>query len=177
MEENELKNIPGFPDYAITKAGRIWSKVRKSLRGREPGRWLTNTTQSNGYIYTHFSIKRKQSHFRLANLVLLAFVGPCPLGMECRHLDGDKKNNHLFNLKWGTPKENTQDSIQHGTHCSLRIGENSNASRLSEQDVRLIFNSYHDGGYSQVELAQAFRVSRTHIHRVINKKTWGHLWN
>jgi len=37
---------------------------------------------------------------RVDHLVLLAFVGPCPEGYECRHLDGDPANNHVDNLRW-----------------------------------------------------------------------------
>jgi hypothetical protein len=47
--------------------------------------------------------------------VLEAFVGPCPSGMECRHLDGDVNNNNLQNLVWGTHLQNMRDSIKHGT--------------------------------------------------------------
>lgn len=48
-------------------------------------------------------------------LVLTAHVGPCPPGMECRHLDGDEKNNALSNLVWGTPPEQALDRVRHGT--------------------------------------------------------------
>ena len=49
-------------------------------------------------------------------LVLLAFVGPRPAmdeRCEIRHLDGDKTNNHLSNLKYGTVKENAADRKLH----------------------------------------------------------------
>lgn len=170
------RDIPGFPAYTITKDGRVWSKPRKSSRGQEPGRWLTNTTQTNGYVYTHLNVKGKQYHFRLSCLILLAFVGPRPKGTQCRHLDGDKQNNYLTNLKWGTPKENIQDAIKHGTHPCLRRGAKSNRSILSENQVKLIFNAYHDGAYNQQELADTFNVSDAHISRIVNKKNWGHLW-
>ncbi len=48
-------------------------------------------------------------------LVLGAFVGPCPIGMECRHLDGNPSNNFLSNLRWGTHLENMEDMRRHGS--------------------------------------------------------------
>jgi hypothetical protein len=51
-------------------------------------------------------------------LVLEAFVGPRPPGMECRHLDGDPKNNRLENLCWGTRTENIEDALRHGSWFS-----------------------------------------------------------
>ncbi len=176
MNLPETKDIPGFPDYAITKDGRVWSKPRKSFRGKEPGRWLINTTQTNGYIYGHLSLQRKEYHIRIAGLILLTYVGLCPKGMECRHLDGNKKNNKLSNLKYGTHKENMQDTLRHGTNCGLKMGEDSNRAILSENQVRLIFNAYHDGAYNQQELADMFNISDVHISRIVNKKTWRHLW-
>lgn len=43
-------------------------------------------------------------------LVLLAFVGPRPIGMECCHIDDDPTHNMLNNLRWGTRRSNMQDS-------------------------------------------------------------------
>jgi hypothetical protein len=46
---------------------------------------------------------------------MLAFQGPCPNGLEVRHLDGNRTNPKLNNLKYGTRIENMQDAILHGT--------------------------------------------------------------
>lgn len=48
-------------------------------------------------------------------LVLSAFVGPKPDGMEGCHYDGDPANNRLENLRWGTHEENMQDAVRHQT--------------------------------------------------------------
>jgi hypothetical protein len=49
-------------------------------------------------------------------LVLEAFVGPCPPGHEARHVDDrDPGNNALSNLAWGTHRENCDDRTRHGT--------------------------------------------------------------
>lgn len=49
-------------------------------------------------------------------LVLEAFVGPCPEGMEaCHGPDRDPGNNRLDNLKWGTMQDQEKDREAHGT--------------------------------------------------------------
>lgn len=49
-------------------------------------------------------------------LVLSVFEGPCPPGMQCRHLNGNADDNRLENLQWGTPTEDNHDRVRHGTH-------------------------------------------------------------
>lgn len=56
------------------------------------------------------------------HIVLTTFVGPCPEGLECRHLDGVKTNCRLSNLAWGTVTENAEDRKKHrnfGPHVRL----------------------------------------------------------
>jgi len=45
-----------------------------------------------------------------------AFIGPRLGDNETRHLNGDATNNALTNLAYGTPAENTADSLRHGTN-------------------------------------------------------------
>jgi hypothetical protein len=49
-------------------------------------------------------------------LVMEAFVGPRPEGMEVCHFDGDPANNHLANLRYDTRRANNLDRVRHGTH-------------------------------------------------------------
>ena len=47
-------------------------------------------------------------------LVLEAFVGPCPPGMECCHWDDNPLNNRLDNLRWDTHSANQHDRVRNG---------------------------------------------------------------
>lgn len=52
-------------------------------------------------------------------LVMAAFVGPRPPGMQTRHLDGDPSNNHVSNLRYGTQADNNRDAVRHGTRHTV----------------------------------------------------------
>lgn len=53
-------------------------------------------------------------------LVLAAFVGPRPEGMEVAHENGDPQDNRLTNLSYKTKNGNMLDSVRHGTHRNSR---------------------------------------------------------
>jgi hypothetical protein len=66
--------------------------------------------------------------------VLEAFAGPCPDGLTARHRDGNKTNNALTNLAWGTWAEQMADRRLHGTETPT--GERNHMAQLSDAQVR-----------------------------------------
>src|SRR5699024_9822191 len=50
------------------------------------------------------------------SLVAESFIGARPEGMEVCHSDGNKTNNHVANLRFGTSSDNELDKVRHGTH-------------------------------------------------------------
>lgn len=50
-------------------------------------------------------------------LVLTAFVGPRPATLEGCHRDGNRANNTLVNLYWGTRSDNQRDRVRHGMNA------------------------------------------------------------
>lgn len=105
------KTVRGFDRYEVSNLGN----VRNSLTGKPMKAWTRGR-------YGHMSVglrREGKTHFKYVHvLVMAAFVGDKPEGLETRHLDGNPKNNILSNLKYGTPSENRYDSVKHGTHRS-----------------------------------------------------------
>ena len=114
----EWRTIPGFVGYEVSNTGL----VRSILKGKgRKNRILPGTIyyQANGRpLRVAVTLRREGKNVvaRIHRLVLLAFVGPVPPGMECCHFDGDATNNYLSNLRWDTRLNNQRDSIRHGTH-------------------------------------------------------------
>lgn len=107
--EEEWRPVPGWPDYAVSNTGRVVSyksKEPRELRGGLIG----------GYRRVALHRPDGRKYLAVHRLVALAFIGPEPVGMEVRHLDGDPLNCHVSNLKYGTHAENMQDRLAHGRH-------------------------------------------------------------
>ena len=113
----EWRDVPGYEGrYQVSDDGRVLSLPRKGARGR----MLRLTPFVRGYRAVGLSMYGTATTRLVHHLVLLAFVGPRPVGAVTRHLDGDPANNVLSNVAYGTQVENQADTIRHGRHAQLR---------------------------------------------------------
>lgn len=117
------KDIPGWVGfYQVSDLGRVKSLARTIDSGR-PGvtidlreRILRASVAGHGYLVVVLTRRNDRTTIPVYRLVLAAFVGPCPDGMEGCHNDGDKTNNTPANLRWDTRSENIRDTVRHGNH-------------------------------------------------------------
>jgi hypothetical protein len=130
------------PGYRVGSDGSVWSCVRIGRYKRFSPDWhrLRPHAQHRGHLLAQLG--RGDQRF-VHRLVLEAFVGPCPEGMECRHLDGNPGNNRLENLAWGTARENWEDALRHGTAAlkpggTAPRGEEHPYSKLTEWHAEMI---------------------------------------
>lgn len=129
-----------------------------------------------GHLHVKFRNGKKVSIARYVHrLVLEAFVGPCPAGMECCHEDGDPGNNRLTNLRWDTHAGNMQDAVRHGTmRGKSRPGEAHPMVKLTAEQVAEIRRLRREGQKLKV-IAARFRITTTQVSRIALGQSWGHL--
>lgn len=112
--------IPGADGYEVSDLGRVRSVDRVVPRGRTPMHCraviLAVHHDPKGYPRVNIRMNGKRGAKLLHQLVLAAFVGPCPPGMEGCHENGHSGDPRLANLRWDTPSSNAQDKLRHGTH-------------------------------------------------------------
>lgn len=158
------KSVSGFPGYYITDNGDVVSTI---CRGKSE-LILKPWSDKDGYQLIRLSRLGKKYTKRVHHLVLEAFVGPKPDGMECRHLDGDPANNHFDNLVWGTVQENTLDKMSHGT---ITYGEKNGCSKLTEANVLAIRADTR----KQTKIAESYGIGRAQVSRIKSRKRWTHI--
>jgi len=97
--------------YDVSTRGRVRSRTRGTLT------ILTGTVQASGYRAVGITrTKGGRTRTELVHrLVARAFLGepPSEAHTDVRHLDGDKRNNRVSNLAWGTRSENMLDVVRH----------------------------------------------------------------
>jgi len=155
--------------YKIDCCGNIWSLRREKIVNNRLYAWAGKAIQSfideNGYRYVNLSNGKKARKTAIHTLVLNSFQRPALKGEVCRHLDGNKINNSIWNLCWGTYKENYEDSRRHKTN---QEGNRSVLRKLSEEQAKEIFKRKENS----FVLAKEYNVAPSTIRAVKIKQNW-----
>ena len=128
--EKWLPVVGSDGEYKVSTAGRVravkgYSTTRTTVK---PGQLLVVRCAATGYNYVTMRLRGITRAITVHTLVLEAFVGPRPDGLEARHLDDNKANSALSNLAWGTAKENANDRTERDRQQRLTIGYEEIAS-------------------------------------------------
>ena len=174
------RDIPNFPGYRIALFDdRVEVQTSMRCERKKTGRgfswapsdhWRPLNHNINNYGYHVVTLCRdKRTHCRLVHrLVLEMLVGPRPVEMQCRHLNGVRTDNRPSNLTWGTGKENERDKIAHGTSSH---GERNPSAKLTYSLVETIKRRI-DNGDVQADLAREYGVGNSTISRIKHGKSW-----
>ena len=165
--EEIWKPIPEYEGkYEVSNAGRVRSldrsvwchgQTKAGYFSHKKGRELRPGLASTGYPCV---VLWRGNTQKVHVLVALAFLGPCPVGCEVRHIDGSRDNPRADNLQYGTRKENIEDSKLHGTFQARY-----EASRKLKKPMReLVCRLYGTGAFKQCYLSVLFNV-KEHIIR------------
>ena len=110
------KDIKGYEGiYQVSSYGRVKSLERyvktsfNKIR-RVKDRILKSNITTNGYCNCALGIRNVKNIHRL----VLETFSPIDGKMDVMHIDNNRTNNRLDNLKWGTRKENLQQMASEG---------------------------------------------------------------
>lgn len=163
--------VPGYEGrYDVSTYGSVRSWY--SSWGRRDTPRLRKPTINPTHKYLQLTLVNGSgvAHtYALHRLVLLAFVGPSPVGYESLHTNGNKQDARLSNLRYGTKLENAKDKNRHGT---MAKGSNHGRSVLTEADIPRIRRLVKE--ISLAEVAAIYGVSKTTIADIRKGKIWTH---
>lgn len=106
------------PEYEGLYEVSNWGRVKTLARDGQICDALLSQASMPKFGHKTVCLYREKGYktYLVHRLVMLAFVGVCPEGMQVCHYDGRPSNNRLDNLRYDTQKANEQDKRRHGTY-------------------------------------------------------------
>lgn len=155
-------------DYIVSTEGKIYS-TKNVGRGKYHKEISQRQTQ-DGYMIVTVGTNRNRKQMRVHRIIAEAFI-PNPDNLpEVDHIDCNKKNNNVINLRWLGSLENKKRT-PFETRSRTHKGEKNGRAKLTENDVREIRKLYSDG-VSQYQIAKMYGRGWSTIHNIIIKNTW-----
>ncbi len=164
--------------YEVSNYGRIRRFDKKTSDWK-----LNKPANVNGYAYYSFKIVvenlgKTRVTKSIHRLVAELFIGdPKNDSNNVIHLDFDKWNNHVSNLKWCTKKEmfeHSRKSPKTKLAIERRKGEVTN-SKLTETDVMRLKKKLKRGKNPLYKIAKEFGITHTQLNRIRRGENWGHI--
>lgn len=136
----QTKINPNFPNHLIYSDGKVYSLRLK--------RFMKIDINSNGYA--RYSIMGNNKKVFAHHLIMSTFGPEKPkhlIDPTVDHIDGNKLNNNIDNLRWLSKKENT---ARH------------NPEKISQEKIKLIKKLYSTGKYSYRKIARELNIGCHH---------------
>lgn len=159
--------------YEVSDLGRVRSLPRPSRPGKRSyeGKVLSDGSRKGKYHAVHLCKLGKIYVAYVHHVVLCAFVGPRPEGMDGCHNNGDLHDNRLVNLRWDSRRANIRDKLGHGTE---NIGTRNGSAKLADEDVRRIREMVLFGARRR-DIAVTFGIHHLHVSNIMRRDTWKHV--
>ena len=162
--------IPGHSPYGAAEDG--------SIARLDGGLWyqLAGNIESTGYRrYCLFVNQKRLCRFG-QRLVLAAYKGECPAGMEACHNNGSRDDNRIANLRWGTRPSNRLDMILHGTQ---QMGEAHGMAKITEKQALALIAAKKQAGdkwhWGLKQKAAELGIGRATAQKILRGQLWKHL--
>ena len=129
MKEEIWKEIEGFDNYKISNLGRV-----KNIKF---DRLVKPLLDNRGYIMVNLYKDGKMKRLSLHRLIAIAFI-PNPDNKPCiDHINTDRSDNHIDNLRWVTQKENHNNPLSLMNHSKASKGRTISEEQKKNQSEKM----------------------------------------
>ena len=121
--------------------------------------------ESNGYFWTSLAIEdHTKISGRIHRLIYSNLIGEIPKGYEIDHIDRNRHNNNLSNLRLVTKSENNKNK-------NIK-GEKNGFAKLKDKDVADVLDCILGHKCTKQQLADKYNVSFATIKAIRSGRNW-----
>ena len=151
---DEWRTINEFPLYEVSNTGYVRNKATNRL--------ILGHITHKGYRQVGIFLNKKQTFRVVHRLVMIAFEGEIPTGMEVNHKDGNKLNNHVDNLEYVTHQENM-------IHAYMELGNpGKKLNKHLASEIRGLLRQSDDWQ----AIAKSYGVCWQMVHKIAQQLVW-----
>lgn len=134
MPSETWRPVVGYEQfYEVSDQGRVRSLVKRMRWDPRVLAQSISTRYAMVSLNKHGTVKKVYVHA----LVAEAFIGPRPDGLLVCHNDGDCRNNVVANLRYDTYRENSLDTVRHGTNYWANLTHCLRGHEFTPENTRL----------------------------------------
>ena len=105
--------IIDYPNYKIYPDGKVWSQ--------QNNKFLAQIPNGKGYYYYLLYNENNKRSFCSHKLVATYYI-PNPDNLNhVDHIDRNRTNNNVENLRWVTQRENNHNKINNNEHINIEL--------------------------------------------------------
>lgn len=166
------KPVVGYEGlYEVSDLGRVRSLYNKRTR---LGGGILCQGWCKSYPMVSLRKNKKSRTHTVHPLVLTAFVGPRPDGLQGCHNNGEATDNRLKNLRWDTRAANFADMARHGSRIGVVRGAKNPKAKLNDAVIPVI-RQRRKAGEQLWAIARDYGVNDRSIAMICLGQTWRHV--
>ena len=148
-----FRSIEGYKNYAISSFGKV--------KNTKTGKILKAGPHRQGYLIVDLRENAIRKTHLLHRLVCCAFINNSNNKQFVDHIDNNRTNNHIGNLRWATNKENQQNRKLSSSNTSSVKGVYwKKCHKKWCAQIKIDGISIHIGYYDDLEDAKIARINR-----------------
>ncbi len=154
--------------YEVSHMGRIKSYAINKEKGK-----ILKGGNVNGYrcITVKFGDDITRQYY-VHRLVAETFIKKTDKDQHyVIHLDYDKQNNSIYNLRWASE----QELVDHNNKNPEVLKRRTTGYKLTEADVRVIKRLLKSHKTRLSMIAKRFGITHTQLNRIRSGENWGHV--
>ena len=153
--------IKDFEDYEVFEDGRVYSC--------KSNKFLIPQNNGNGYLKVHLYKNGKMHQLYVHKLVALYYLENINNFKYIDHINRDKSDNRVCNLRWCSASENTNNTANSSRYSVSKQG----AGHYNNEIIVKVKEDFSNG-MKVMEISRKYNIPRQSISRFIKPLKEGH---